>query len=67
LENVDFLEISNLIIGNKAILADFKDYTWHHSHDGKTMVLVPPDLQKYKALWRRCYNKGKIRIRNPIE
>jgi hypothetical protein len=25
----------------------FEDYTWHHSHDGKTMILVPTDLHKY--------------------
>ncbi len=27
--------------------AGFEDYTWHHLHDGKTMILVPTDLHNF--------------------
>ena len=29
---------------DKSVQTGFEDYTWHHSHDGKTMILVPSDL-----------------------
>ncbi|WP_299460874.1 HNH endonuclease [uncultured Microscilla sp.] len=27
--------------------SEFKDYTWHHSEDGSSMILVPRDLHDY--------------------
>jgi hypothetical protein len=29
---------------DKSVQTGFENYTWHHSHDGKHMILVPTDL-----------------------
>ena len=31
---------------NKKVQTDYEDYTWHHHHDQKRMILVPTDLHQ---------------------